>query len=77
MTRNAEDLRGAGFIRSGNGDAMVIAPDGRLKAWRVDDKLTVPKMLNGQPITLTRGGDNEIFILALTSVQVRAIVGPV
>ena len=54
---------------------MVIAPDGRLKAWRVDDKLTVSKVLNGQPITLTRGSDNEILILPLTSVQIKAILG--
>ena len=40
-------LAAAGFIRS-RGSALVIAPDGRLKAWRVDDKLRSEKVLNGQ-----------------------------
>ena len=37
-----EKLAAAGFIRS-QGSALVIAPDGRLKAWRADSKLLVLK----------------------------------
>ena len=69
-----EKLAAAGFIRS-QGSALVIAPDGRLKAWRADSKLLVTKTLNGNNITLTRSSKGVGFVLQLMSVTAQAIVG--
>ena len=71
-----EKLAAAGFIRT-RGSALVIAPDGRLKAWRVDDKLRSEKLLNGHSIILTRSSKRVGFILQLSSESARAIVGSI
>ena len=71
-----EKLAAAGFIRS-RGSALVIAPDGRLKAWRVDDKLRVEKLLNGYNIVLLRSSKRAGFILQLMPELARAIVGSI
>ena len=69
-----EKLAAAGFIRT-RGSALVIAPDGRLKAWRVDDKLQAEKLFNGHSIILTRSSKRVGFILQLSPESARAIVG--
>ena len=71
-----ERLAAAGFTRS-RGSALVIAPDGRLKAWRVDDKLRSEKVLNGNSIILTRSSKRAGFILQLSPESARAIVGSI
>ena len=71
-----EKLAAAGFIR-GQGSALVIAPDGRLKAWRVDSKLLVTKTLNGNNISLTRSSKGKGFVLQLSWAKARAIVGSI
>ena len=71
-----EKLAAAGFIRS-RGSALVIAPDGRLKAWRVDSKLLVRKTLNGNIITLARSSKGVGFVLPLSWATARAIVGSI
>ena len=69
----SQKLKDAGFVRFGNANAMVISPDGRLKAWRTTDTLkTVTKTLNGVKITLTRYG--SYFGCQLTKPEMRSIL---